>query len=179
MSTATTTLATPAVRLVRRPRGPVRFGGRRMHDPEDVPVASVQGALALDIDDLSRPPALPELRVVSDQETAHLHRWAGRFAQAVVEAMVGHRPPSQLLRHMTPDVHHDLVRRSALVNERGLRTRPPRLKIPQVRSVHVFLVHAGAAEVSVHVRYGERSRAMAARIEHRGGRWQCTVLEWG
>jgi rhodanese-related sulfurtransferase len=35
------------------------------------------------------------------------------------------------------------------------------------------------AEVSVHVRYGQRSRAIAARLELAGGRWQCTALQLG
>jgi hypothetical protein len=48
-----------------------------------------------------------------------------------------------------------------------------------VRSVHVFLPQPQSAEVSVHVRHGERSRAIAARLEHRGGRWVCTALELG
>jgi hypothetical protein len=45
--------------------------------------------------------------------------------------------------------------------------------------VHVFCPSPEAAELSVHVRHGERSRAIAARIELREGRWCCTVLEFG
>jgi len=29
------------------------------------------------------------------------------------------------------------------------------------------------------VKYGERSRAIAGRLEVIGGRWQCTALEFG
>jgi rhodanese-related sulfurtransferase len=48
-----------------------------------------------------------------------------------------------------------------------------------VRSVHVFLPSPASAEVSVHVRHGQRSRAIAARIERFDGRWTCTALEFG
>jgi hypothetical protein len=48
-----------------------------------------------------------------------------------------------------------------------------------VRSVHVFLPSPASAEVSVHVRHGQRSRAIAARIEQFDGRWTCTALEFG
>ena len=45
--------------------------------------------------------------------------------------------------------------------------------------MHVFCPSPEAAEISVHVRHGERSRAIAARIEHVGGRWCCTALQFG
>ena len=49
----------------------------------------------------------------------------------------------------------------------------------QVRSVHVFCPSPAAAEISVHVRHGERSRALAARIELVEDRWCCVALEFG
>jgi hypothetical protein len=48
-----------------------------------------------------------------------------------------------------------------------------------VRSVHLFCPSPEAAEISVHVRHGERSRAIAARIELVSGRWCCTALQFG
>jgi hypothetical protein len=48
-----------------------------------------------------------------------------------------------------------------------------------VRSVHIFCPSPAAAEISVHVRHGERSRAIAARIELVSGRWCCTAAEFG
>ena len=49
----------------------------------------------------------------------------------------------------------------------------------RLRSVHVFQPAATSAEVSVHVRYGQRSRALAARLERRDGHWTCTALLLG
>ena len=49
----------------------------------------------------------------------------------------------------------------------------------EVRSVHLFCPSPETAEVSIHVRQGERSRAIAARIELVAGRWCCTALQFG
>jgi hypothetical protein len=48
-----------------------------------------------------------------------------------------------------------------------------------VASVHVFRPATDSAEVSVHVRHGHRSRAIAARLERREGRWMCVALQLG
>jgi Family of unknown function (DUF6459) len=142
----------------------------------------VQGALALDLRG-GRPglPETPELQppgparltAVADTE---VRAWAARLAQAVVEAVGGQRPVSQLVRWTAPDVYRDLERRVQLVRRASEGSRSIR---PQVRSVHVCRPTASCAEVSVHVRHGGRSRAVAMRMERRGDRWQCTVLEFG
>ena len=44
-----------------------------------------------------------------------------------------------------------------------------------VRSCFVTDTHV---EVSIHVRHGERSRAIAARFELAGERWLCSALEF-
>ena len=49
---------------------------------------------------------------------------------------------------------------------------------PQVVAVHTCFVSADVAEVSAHVRYGRRSRAVAARFERRRDRWVCCALEF-
>jgi hypothetical protein len=147
------------------------------------PAAAVQGTLALDLLaaqpglpdtselDLSRRPRVPH---VADHE---VRSWAARFAQAVVEVVGGQRPASQLVRWAAPDVHRDLARRAHLV---GLTAgRAGRAIRPQVRSVHVCRPSATSAEVSVHVRHGARSRALAMRLDRQGDRWTCTVLEFG
>jgi hypothetical protein len=151
----------------------------------------VQGTLALELG--SAPPALPEtpeltttgLPRVEQVSDAEVRGWAARLAQAVVECLAGRRPVSQLVRWTAPDVYRDLDRRVRLV--RGATTSSPaalrspaadRLR-PQVRSVHVCRPSATAAEVSVHVRHGARSRAVALRMERRGERWICTVLQFG
>jgi hypothetical protein len=147
-----------------------------------VRVAAVQGTLALDLHGAGGMPATPELRLVAEPEagTAEIRAWAARFAQAVVEVLGGDRPLTQLLRWTSARVYSDLARRVRIL----ARTAPPatqRLRTvrPQVRSVHVCRPAQGCAEVSVHVRHGKRSRALAARLELTDGRWQCTALQFG
>ena len=150
------------------------------------PAYAVQGTLALDLHG-GRPglPETPELEPPGPARLPHVadtevRAWAARLAQAVVEAVGGQRPVSQLVRWTSPEVYRDLERRAQLVHRASEGTRSVR---PQVRSVHVCRPTATCAEVSVHIRHGQRSRALAMRIDRRtdrrGDRWQCTVLEFG
>jgi len=178
---------------VRRPPAPtsgwasvtqLSAGGSAPVARERVPVAEVQGTLALDFGDRPTPPPARDLRVVDDAGATvisdeQVRAWAARFAQASVEVIGGDRPVSQLVRWTTPQVYRDLERRAQILS----RTSPaPRRRLtvrPQVRSVHVCRPTPDTAEVSVHVRYGPRSRAIAVRLEHRDGRWACTALQFG
>jgi hypothetical protein len=158
-----------------------------------VPVASVQGTLALDLQPRHEPPALaPAARSesatpVDVRRRREIEQWARRFAQAAVEIVGGDRAATQLLRWTSAEVYSDLHRRALLVARAGGhqpaagRVQPVR---PQVLSVHSCFVDRGAVETGVHVRYGERSRALAARFELKRPRqsttprWICTALEW-
>ena len=146
--------------------------------PAPVPMASVQGTLALDYGSTVQSTRAPDLRVLPG-DRAELEAFAHRFASAVVEVIGGDRGPSQLLRWTTDRVYADLQRRSALLARTTPGDRRVRRLRSQVRSVHVFCPSPEAAEISVHVRHGERSRAIAARIEQVGGRWCCTALQFG
>ena len=187
-----TTDRTPSAPVVaRRPPAPsgdlatvtrLLVGG---DEREVVPVASVpsvDGNLALD---LRHPPALPsapDLRLLDgggSREHREVQAWAARFAQATVEVLGGDRPVSQLLRWTTARVYHDLDRRVRILGRTAPALQRRRTIRPQVRSVHVFQPCAGTAEVSVHVRHGQRSRAIAARLEQRKGRWTCVALQLG
>ncbi len=147
-----------------------------------VPTAAVQGTLALDVQPRWAPPS-PSAQVVAIgiRSTRPLQEWTHRFAQAAVEIVGGDRPVSQLLRWCSAEVYADLQRRAQLVARAGghvpgaARVQPVR---PQVRSVHVDLVASDVAEACVRVRYGRRSRALAARFERRHEAWICTALEW-
>lgn len=157
-------------------------GGGTARKPGTVPMSAVQGTLALDLRGCTGMPKTPELRVVDDSGRAvdDVEAWAARFAQAVVEVLGGDRPLSQLVRWTTSGVYADLGRRVRIL----ARTSPPasqRLRTirPQVRSVHVFQPTPETAEVSVHVRHGQRSRALAARLELDEQRWKCTALQLG
>lgn len=156
---------------------------------ERVPMASVQGTLALDLQPRQDPPAAAsehtgagadvvpiDLRARLDMEA-----WTARFVQAAVEIVGGDRPASQLLRWTSPAVHDDLSRRALLVASAGghkpgqARVQPVR---PKVVGVRTCFVAPDVVEAGVHVRYGRRSRAVAARFERRDDRWVCTALEF-
>lgn len=144
--------------------------------PVPVAVASTQGTLALDLQPSLDPPEVPTGPVRSDVE-----EWAHRYVQAAVEIVGGDRPASQLVRHTSRTVYADLERRASLVARAGghvpgvSRVAPVRARVQSVRSCAVT---TRIVEVSAHLRYGERSRAVAARFERRAGRWVCTALEF-
>lgn len=173
---------------VRRPPAPstesatvTRLGGAGRPGADQVPLASVQGTLALDIRGCLGMPQTPELRVVEDSGRVvdDVSKWSARFAQAVVEVVGGDRPLTQLVRWTTGRVYTDLERRVRILARTSPSAQRLRTVRPQVRSVHVFQPTPETAEVSVHVRHGQRSRALAARLELDEGRWQCTALQLG
>ena len=161
-----------------------------------MPVASVQGALALDLRPQLDPPpvpvpagrALPErasdASITDLPGPAALDPWARRYLQAVIDIVAGDRPAAQLVRWTSPGVMNDLTRRAQLIARAGGHTpglgriRGSSAVRPQLRSLRTCVVHRDAAEVSAHVRYGERSRALAARFERRRARWVCVALEF-
>lgn len=162
--------------------------------PAPVPIASVQGTLALDLQPRQEPPRLlrvppahagPGARadVIAIEEPLRrdLEAWAGRYVQAVVEIVGGDRPVSQLLRWSSREVFENLDRRARLVARAGHHepatacVQPVR---PRVVAVHASFVSTRAAEVSAHVRYGHRSRALALRFELHHQHWRCTALDF-
>ncbi|MCB0895738.1 MAG: hypothetical protein H6529_17495 [Nocardioides sp.] len=167
------------------------------HDLDNVvtfgpaPVASVQGTLALDLQPRVHPPeptVVAHGRPVADVTAIEaplrhgLEQWAGRYVQAAVEIVGGDRPVSQLLRWSSREVYQDLDRRAQLVGRAGHhlpghgRVQPVR---PRVVGVHTCFLARDRVEVSAHVRYGERSRAVAARfVRTPDQRWCCTALEF-
>lgn len=145
--------------------------------PLAIPVATFQDTLDLDLGASVAPP----LQLVRPDRQADVETWARRFAQAAVEVVGGDRPASQLLRWTTGEVYADLSRRAMLVaraagqSAGAGRLTPVR---PHVLSVHTSFISPNVAETSIHVRYGARSRAVAARFEVRRERWLCTALDF-
>ena len=92
-----------------------------------VPVASVQGTLALDLQPRHDPPTFPDLPgrpagdvIPIDQAMRRqVEGWARRYVQAATEIVGGDRPVTQLLRWSTRDVYVDLQRRALLVARAG------------------------------------------------------------
>lgn len=159
--------------------------------PRSVPPTSVQGTLALDLGPRLEPPQPPpaaerpgaDVVPIDRQRRRELESWSWRYAQSVVEVVAGDRPVSQLLRWTSPSVYADLARRAHLVGRAGGhvpgqgRARRPAVRA-QVLGVRTSFVARDAAEASIHVRHGRRSRAIAARFEVTGDRWQCVALEF-
>jgi hypothetical protein len=155
-------------------------------------IATVQGTLALDLGprlDVPDPEVAGRPGDSARHDVVHVdlvqrrrfEQHAARIGAAVVEIVGGDRPVSQLLRWTTPDVYQDLARRAALV-ARAVGRRPGTGGIqsvrPQLVAAHVSFVSERCAEVSLHVRYGDRSRAVAARFELLRDRWQVSALEF-
>jgi Family of unknown function (DUF6459) len=154
------------------------------------PLASVQGTLALDLGpllDVPEPTDTPppaggnDVVVVDLVRRRRLEAHAARIGAAVVEIVGGDRPVSQVLRWTTPEVYADLARRAQLVAS-SVGRRPGSGGIqsvrPQLAGLRTSFVTEACAEVSLHVRYGPRSRAVAARFELVHDRWQVTALEF-
>jgi hypothetical protein len=163
-------------------------------DSRTVGVASIQGTLALDLAPRHDPPELDGVVLPADRPDAgaevvgidvvarqEFERFSGRILQAVVEIVGGDRPVTQVLRWTTPSVYQDLGRRAHLV-ARAVGRRPGQGGIqgtrPQVVGLRSCFVTERAVEVSAHVRYGRRSRALAARFERQRDRWVCCALEF-
>ncbi|GAA1145845.1 hypothetical protein GCM10009630_50520 [Kribbella jejuensis] len=111
-------------------------------------------------------PGLPDARL-----------WGGRLAQAVSEVLVGDRPISQLVRFTDDQVFLELNRRVRLLGLNSTAGTRGAKEKSTVRSVRVFMPQPAIAEVAAHVRHGQRSRAVALRLEIRRNRWICTALE--
>ncbi len=160
-----------------------------LHRP--IPVSSTQGTLALELTPRLDPPCSSadgealrgDVVSIDVLVRGQLESWSRRYAQAVVEIVNGDRPASQLVRWTTPRVHEELTRRAQIVARAGVhqaglgRGRRPVVR-PAVHNVRTCFISPAIAEVSIHVRYGERSRALAARFEHRDQKWICTALEF-
>jgi hypothetical protein len=101
--------------------------------------------------------------------------WATRYVQAVVEVLARQRPVTQLARWTAGHVYTELVRlhRAASAQPRDASARPARQTVVSVR---VCKVGPDAAEVAARIEEGPRSRAVAARLDFRRGRWTCTAL---
>ena len=153
-------------------------------------MASVQGALALDLAPRFEPPAPPlvpsdascDVVDVAEDHRARVEAFAGRYLRAAVEIVAGDRPAAQVVRHTHPEVYEDLRRRALLVARAGGHTpglgRSREAVRPQLVSSRTSFVRDDAVEASMTVRYGARCRAVAARFELTRDRWVCVALEF-
>ncbi len=101
--------------------------------------------------------------------------WSTTLALAVIQALVGRRPVAQLNRWVVEEV---LVAIS--IYQRRSHSRHGRIAVPAtLRSIRIQHPDPEVAEVSAHLAIGQRSVAMAFRLEALGDRWLCTALELG
>lgn len=143
------------------------------------PPAEAQPVLDLIVDGVVHEPReRPHLHLVAADEN-DLEGFATRFAQTLVEVTGGDRSVHQLLRWTTGEVYDDLLHRSYALQRTSANAPRARRPRAQVLSVHLSRPHEEAAELSIHVRHGARSSAIAARIDLTEGRWQCTALQFG
>ncbi|WP_020393423.1 Rv3235 family protein [Kribbella catacumbae] len=142
-----------------------------------------QGALAMhyqETPDLHPASAPPVLRLVPTGPTLpDAQAWATRLVQAVAEVLAGDRPIGQLIRFTDTFVFTDLNRRVRVLGLTTTATGRSARERSAIRSVHVSTPATEVAEVSAHVRCGDRSRAMALRLEVHRNRWICTALQLG
>lgn len=154
------------------------------YDDEREPTPITSGSLALafppPVDALPLrlvPPAEPTPDAdVSVDQLPDPREWGARFAQAVVEVLVGVRTAAQLSRYTSLDVLHKLERwtgRLAAAPSGGPARRP------RIASMHVCAPRDGVVEASAGVDTGVRRRAIALRFEGNANTWRCTALELG
>jgi hypothetical protein len=128
------------------------------------------------------PGLVPVLPVPVERGDAQpLRERSARFMQALVEVLSGERPARQMAAWMAPDVYDQLSTR-LMAHARAPR-RPTAGRGAKIVSVHVAMVHPGAAEIAGRMVHRGRSRAVAVRLElqttHRGDPvWRCTALTW-
>jgi hypothetical protein len=96
-------------------------------------------------------------------------------AKEALEVVLGGTGLDHLNRWVTPEVRASLARQGALARRAG-RHDPAPVRILRIR---VYRVSDVAAETSIVADDGTRVRAIAARFEDVGERWQATVLDIG
>ena len=147
--------------------------------PTAPPVPAAQTTLDLD---LAGPETErePKVRSAADRRAERVMRArAARFAMAMVEAVGGDRPVTQLVGWVSHEVYETVSALAAAVSRTSDSEARARTGRPRLLSVHVSRPATDSAEVCGHVRQGVRSRAVALRLELRRGRWVCTALRLG
>jgi hypothetical protein len=95
---------------------------------------------------------------------------AAVVVRAIVEALSGIRPATQLACWTTPRLQADLERRIPRETRRGRWA---------IRSIRVSEPRPGVAEVSAVIIRSTRAAAVALRMESADGRWRVTTLQVG
>lgn len=92
-----------------------------------------------------------------------------------LEVLAGRRPAAQLTRCTTPELADAIARRAGLASRiLGDRAREAQ---PRLRSVRAQRTPSGDFEIMATAAQGGRTRAAAARLTERRGRWVLSELE--
>ncbi|MEV6385275.1 Rv3235 family protein [Streptomyces sp. NPDC051773] len=143
-------------------RPPVRHDPRR---PGRTPARTTPGAARLATPQRPAPTPLPD--------AVPQPRPTDRFADLLLAVLSGRRPVHSMLRHTVGRAYDELAR----LAERG-PLRSPQGAHPVVRDIGYYVAAPGALEVFARIGAGDRTRAMAFRLEHGPDhRWRCTALE--
>jgi Family of unknown function (DUF6459) len=101
--------------------------------------------------------------------------WSAALALAVIQTLLGQRPVAQLNRWVVEEVLGAIS-----IYQRRSLSQHGRIAVPAaLRSIRIQHPDPEVAEVSAHMAIGQRSVAMAFRLEALGDRWLCTALELG
>jgi hypothetical protein len=136
---------------------------------------------------ISGPPApTPVLDPPAPEPWASGAAVAGRevrtVLQLIMETLDGRRPRSQLGGRISKEVLRYLTAAGGRLNpptDRRATVLRGRHGPPGLQSVHLSHPAEGVTEASAVWRHRGRIRALAARFEWTGNRWQCTVLRLG
>ena len=96
-------------------------------------------------------------------------------AKTALEVVLGGGGLDHLNRWVTPEIRASLARQGALARRAGATIGG----VVTIRRIRAYRVSDVAVETSIVADDGTRARAIAARFEDVGGRWQATVLEIG
>ena len=108
----------------------------------------------------------------------HPSEWTARIARAVIEAVAGESPVTQLTKWTTREVLLQVTIRAASARRHPAGkalSSPPR----RVGSVRTCVVAPGIVEACAVVSGMTRARAIALRLEARGQRWIVTAMQLG
>ncbi|UYM04051.1 Rv3235 family protein [Solicola gregarius] len=124
-------------------------------------------------------PRRPATRPTAGRPHTQMEARSRRIVQALVEIIDGARPASQMLRLATESVYGDLVDRLESLGGASAHGAPAGPLSTRVASVHVEQPADACAEISARIVQGNRSRALALRLDRVDGRWMCSAMNWG
>ncbi len=169
MTIAALDLASARVRL--RPAPPLEppydeepFGRLRLVKPQFVDALPFDETFARWADDGF------DRRPTPRSELPDPRPWAARLVRATLEALAGRRPVQQLMPWTNDAVYAQISRAVRLRRSRDGSTGV-------LRSLRVTEPADGVAEVCAVITGGERTRAVAVRLEGSDRRWRCTALD--